>query len=307
MEEAHRRHQADPLALAAGRLELGAELGLGGHGLHALGSFGRVRSGPLGERLVHRDQLRRGLGEGREVAARPSRSRRARSGRSGRRRPARPSSLRVASTSGASSSRPSSIPADSSSPDADSWSATRKLEAMLGGGVVGGALLLGHGERAHAEREREGLGEAPRPPRWSRRSRRGCRRRRWPGRGRSGGGGARTRPTRRAVALVERVQRGGAAGVADQGGRAAPPPRPRRRPRGWRRRGRRAGRPWRRRPRAAASALAARRTGIPAASAADARLEPTRPRPTIAIGARSVGVGIRSRSSSRIGDTRRLR
>ena len=54
-----------------------------------------------------------------------------------------------------------------------------------------------------------------------------------------------------------------------------------------------------------ASLALVRCTGSPRASIAWARLLPTRPRPTITIGASGVGVGTSSRSSSRIGDTRR--
>ena len=308
MEEAHRRHEPDPLALAAGRLERGAELGLGRQ-RSSRAALPRMRSARV--RSASASYI--GISSG-AVSARAARwpldrreRRRGRSGRSGPRRRARPSWPRVDSTSGASSSRPSSMPA-----------APSRLGRRLLAGRRGSwrRCRRRRGRRRAAPRGRRTAACRARA-RATRRSRsassvgaggRGgdCRRRRWRGRERSAGGGARRPAAPRAVDGGERVEGRGAADVADQGGRGA-----------------------RRRRRAAAaspiassgtqssaavapeaavaaSAWAARRTGIPAASAAEARLEPTRPRPTIAIGASSVGVGIRSRSSSRIGDTRRL-
>ena len=151
VEGAHRRHEADrsPSRRAGARSSRCAALHPD-HPLAAPSAPGKV-DGPL----------REGASRGRATLVRSSRTpevschRRvvAARDRSGQRRGSGSAQFAaVCRTSGASSSRALSTPARSITSAADSSSATSRFDAIAGGGVIGGALLLWHPEGAHPQR-----------------------------------------------------------------------------------------------------------------------------------------------------------
>ena len=207
-----------------------------------------------------------------------------------------------------------SIPARSSSSAADSSSATRKLEAIDGGGVVGGRAVLGRprrgasrGARASARASAQGLGVGARD-----------RARRAGEVGAAVGDGLQRMEREDLGAALGRRRRGRRASVAPlmwptkrSGGRRG---RDRRaRVARSRRRERRAAPPRRPRQASSDSSRPASADGEPGALGRARRSSrPARPAPITASGSSAAAPRrarrgrVRSRSSSRIGDTRRL-
>ena len=296
---------------ATGGLERRAQLGLGANHPHAarLRLAPRQLGGPLGERLVERQQLGGALAERRQVSLH------------GRRVAARDrAGERLGAALGPVRRRPEDQRREQLArildPDPLEQLGGRLLEGDQqvggdrGGGVVGGAPLLGHLEGAHPQALGEPLGEAEGGRARARDGARGAgqvgaavgdRLEGVEGEG-LGASLARRRPGRPARWRRSRGRRSEA---------AAPRRRSSRRRRRSRRRERTAGRPRLAGMLRAAWSRPASSAATPARSAAAAIDRPALPAPTTASGgspcaAPGAAASRRFRSSSRIGDTRRL-
>ena len=218
MEEAHRRHEADAVRGAASAC---AQLGDCADGLHAA-TFARSR-------CARRARRRAGAAAGprRPIACRCARdgvlvAARDRAGQRRARARARPSSRRCVRTSGAS--RRARLGRLEAGAGGDllgrCLERDQEVRGDRGGGVVGGAVVVGELERRPCRALARARAPARAPRGWSpamaqprpRRSRRPRRRRR------SGADGGR-RPGRRRA--CERGERGGAARVAHERPRSA--------------------------------------------------------------------------------------